>query len=147
MLAPRRVNSLICVVHFRVKLFPNFLDKAESQEMFEALFHQLPWRQRSYFVGGIKYAQPRMTQWFGPLPYSYSGLTHEANESVSVWHHLNHSHAWLGTFIQNHINYKITVHSFSLSSSSFSNVCRATLAPLPVAKKPLCPIRICDNCG
>ncbi|KAI0224822.1 alpha-ketoglutarate-dependent dioxygenase alkB-like protein 3 [Lamellibrachia satsuma] len=63
----------------RLKLFPNFLDKAESEEMFKTLLDDLPWRQTSIFQNGVKYLQPRMTLWFGPLPYSYSGLTHEAN--------------------------------------------------------------------
>ncbi|KAK2179203.1 hypothetical protein NP493_506g01030 [Ridgeia piscesae] len=63
----------------RVKLFPNFLEKAECDAMFETLYDNLPWRQKSDVINGVKYLQPRMTLWLGPLPYSYSGVTHEAN--------------------------------------------------------------------
>jgi hypothetical protein len=33
------------------------------------------WQHRSVTVYGKSYPQPRLTCWYGPVPYTYSGLT------------------------------------------------------------------------
>ncbi|KAK7494562.1 hypothetical protein BaRGS_00014215 [Batillaria attramentaria] len=68
----------------RLRFFPNFLDPQHSKELFQQLFHEVPWRQRSIIVGGVSYLQPRLTAWFGEQPYSYSGVTHEPNQQWPV---------------------------------------------------------------
>jgi alkylated DNA repair dioxygenase AlkB len=37
----------------------------------------LPFEQHSVTVYGKSYPQPRLTKWYGPIPYPYSGLTLE----------------------------------------------------------------------
>ena len=51
--------------------------------MFDTLFHELPWQQESNVYDGKPYVQPRMTTWFGDLPYRYSGITQARNSNVS----------------------------------------------------------------
>ena len=51
--------------------------------LFEQLFHNVPWRQRSVIIKGESYLMPRLTAWFGDQPYSYSGVTHEVNLKVT----------------------------------------------------------------
>ncbi|XP_013379464.1 alpha-ketoglutarate-dependent dioxygenase alkB homolog 3 [Lingula anatina] len=68
----------------RLRLFPVFLDPKEADWMFDELYHELPWRQRNDLkINGESYAQPRLTAWFGDLPYSYSGLTWDPNPNWS----------------------------------------------------------------
>lgn len=50
--------------------------------MFDQLFEECPWRQRSDSYNGEQYLQPRLTAWFGDLPYSYSGVTLDVNKDV-----------------------------------------------------------------
>lgn len=69
---------------FRLRFFPNFAAPKEADVMFDILFHELPWRQRSDVKNGEKYLQPRLTAWYGDFPYSYSGVTHEAHTDVST---------------------------------------------------------------
>ncbi|KAL8573515.1 hypothetical protein ACOMHN_047786 [Nucella lapillus] len=63
----------------RLRFFPNFLDPQEASVLFEQLFHNIPWRQRSVIIRGTSYLMPRLTAWFGEQPYSYSGIMHDAN--------------------------------------------------------------------
>ncbi|KAH3728630.1 alpha-ketoglutarate-dependent dioxygenase alkB homolog 3-like [Dreissena polymorpha] len=68
----------------RIRLFPNFIEQKEADSLYETLFHELPWRQRTDVKkDGEKFLQPRLTAWYGDHPYSYSGLTHEARTD---WH-------------------------------------------------------------
>lgn len=69
---------------FRMKLFKNYIDASSCQRIFDELFHNLPWKQRSDVKNGIEYLQPRLTAWYGDVSYSYSGLTHEPDEGVST---------------------------------------------------------------
>lgn len=64
----------------RLRFFPDFVERQHAKELFDELFHEVPWHQRSIIVGGQSYLQPRLTAWFGDVPYSYSGTTHEANQ-------------------------------------------------------------------
>lgn len=45
---------------------------------FAALTRAIPFEQRSVRVFGRVYPQPRLTRWYGPVPYTYSGLTSAA---------------------------------------------------------------------
>ncbi|VDI02179.1 alpha-ketoglutarate-dependent dioxygenase alkB homolog 3 [Mytilus galloprovincialis] len=67
----------------RIRFFPNFLDPAEADTIYNDLYHEVPWRQRSDFKNGESFLQPRLTAWYGDFPYSYSGVRHEAN---AEWH-------------------------------------------------------------
>ncbi|OWF45010.1 alpha-ketoglutarate-dependent dioxygenase alkB homolog 3-like [Mizuhopecten yessoensis] len=62
----------------RLRYFPEFIGSQEANELYDRLFHDLPWRQRSDMKDGVSYLQPRLTTWYGDLSYSYSGVTHEA---------------------------------------------------------------------
>ncbi|XP_041351819.1 alpha-ketoglutarate-dependent dioxygenase alkB homolog 3-like [Gigantopelta aegis] len=63
----------------RIRYFPHFLDESESGTLFTELFHECPWHQRSDLKNGVSYIQPRLTAWFGDLPYSYSGQKLDPN--------------------------------------------------------------------
>ncbi|ELT92602.1 hypothetical protein CAPTEDRAFT_105332 [Capitella teleta] len=65
----------------RVRLFPSFIEANQCEWMYEQLFSELPWRQRSDVKSGVSYLQPRLTAWFGDFPYSYSGVRHEGNKN------------------------------------------------------------------
>ncbi|WAR07022.1 ALKB3-like protein [Mya arenaria] len=68
----------------RLRLFPLFIEPKVADEIYETLFHELPWRQQSDIRrDGEKYLQPRLTTWYGDQPYSYSGVTHPARTD---WH-------------------------------------------------------------
>lgn len=67
----------------RVRFFPNFIDPTEADEIYNDLYHEVPWRQRSDVKNGESLLQPRLTAWYGDFPYSYSGVRHEAN---TEWH-------------------------------------------------------------
>lgn len=54
----------------------------ENCWMFDTLFHELPWRQKTNSYDGKPYLEPRMTAWYGEMPYSYSRITQEANPEV-----------------------------------------------------------------
>ncbi|XP_078663116.1 alpha-ketoglutarate-dependent dioxygenase alkB homolog 3-like [Branchiostoma floridae x Branchiostoma belcheri] len=68
----------------RLRYFPHFIDPKEADWMFDQLEAEIPWRQRKGIDReGVEYLQPRLTAWYGELPYSYSRLTHDANPH---WH-------------------------------------------------------------
>ncbi|XP_062570791.1 alpha-ketoglutarate-dependent dioxygenase alkB homolog 3-like [Saccostrea cucullata] len=68
----------------RLRFFPIFIDPEEANVIYDALYHELPWRQRSDVKKtGESFLQPRLTAWYGDIPYSYSGLTHQA---CPEWH-------------------------------------------------------------
>ena len=50
--------------------------------MYNDLYHEVPWRQRSDVKNGESFLQPRLTAWYGDFPYSYSGVRHDANTEV-----------------------------------------------------------------
>jgi len=63
----------------RLILKLDFMDVKECDTIFEQLYAELPWQQRIAFKNGEEYLQPRMTAWFGDLPYVYSGIKQERN--------------------------------------------------------------------
>ncbi|XP_038620224.1 alpha-ketoglutarate-dependent dioxygenase alkB homolog 3 [Tachyglossus aculeatus] len=69
----------------RVHLYPGFIDSTEADRIFEQLCQDIPWKQRTGIKEGITYQQPRLTAWYGELPYTYSRVTMEPNPH---WHPL-----------------------------------------------------------
>ncbi|KAJ7344648.1 hypothetical protein JRQ81_000598 [Phrynocephalus forsythii] len=69
----------------RIHLIPGFIDLNEADWMFEQLLHEIPWRQRAHLHQDLSYDEPRLTAWYGELPYTYSRLTMLANPH---WHPL-----------------------------------------------------------
>ncbi|XP_074086609.1 alpha-ketoglutarate-dependent dioxygenase alkB homolog 3 isoform X2 [Macrotis lagotis] len=67
----------------RIRLFPNFIESEEADWIFEQLCQDVPWKQRTGIREGLDYLQPRLTAWFGELPYTYSRVTMEPNPQ---WH-------------------------------------------------------------
>uniref|UniRef100_A0A8D2KBY5 Alpha-ketoglutarate-dependent dioxygenase alkB homolog 3 n=1 Tax=Urocitellus parryii TaxID=9999 RepID=A0A8D2KBY5_UROPR len=63
----------------RVCLYPGFLDLKEADWMLEQLCRDVPWKQRMGIREDITYPQPRLTAWYGELPYTYSRITMEPN--------------------------------------------------------------------
>lgn len=51
--------------------------------MFSSLLAELPWSQKTNHRQGEAYVEPRLTCWYGELPYTYSNSTMQAN---SQWH-------------------------------------------------------------
>ncbi|XP_068117819.1 alpha-ketoglutarate-dependent dioxygenase alkB homolog 3 [Hyperolius riggenbachi] len=67
----------------RLRLFPAFIDPKEADWMFEQLHQELPWRQKSNVGPEGPYQEPRLTCWYGEVPYTYSRSTMQANPH---WH-------------------------------------------------------------
>ncbi|XP_062052259.1 alpha-ketoglutarate-dependent dioxygenase alkB homolog 3 isoform X3 [Lepus europaeus] len=66
-----------------VRLYPGFIDLKEADWMLERLCQDVPWKQRTGIRENITYQQPRLTAWYGELPYTYSRITMEPNPH---WH-------------------------------------------------------------
>ncbi|XP_072474495.1 alpha-ketoglutarate-dependent dioxygenase alkB homolog 3 isoform X1 [Notamacropus eugenii] len=73
------LSDVICWI----RLFPNFIESKEADWIFEQLCQDIPWKQRTGIREGISYLQPRLTAWYGELPYTYSRITMEPNPQ---WH-------------------------------------------------------------
>ncbi|XP_017554948.1 alpha-ketoglutarate-dependent dioxygenase alkB homolog 3 isoform X2 [Pygocentrus nattereri] len=68
----------------RLRLLPGFLPLEEADWMFATLLAELPWSQKTnYGTMGEAYDEPRLTCWYGELPYTYSHSTMQANPQ---WH-------------------------------------------------------------
>lgn len=63
----------------RLRLFHNFLSTEEADWTFSKLLQELPWSQKTNYKRGESYQEPRLTCWFGDLPYTYSHSTMKAN--------------------------------------------------------------------
>ncbi|ERE69617.1 putative alpha-ketoglutarate-dependent dioxygenase alkB-like protein [Cricetulus griseus] len=66
-----------------VCLYPGFVDLKEADWILERLCQDVPWKQRMGIREDITYPQPRLTAWYGELPYTYSRITMEPNPH---WH-------------------------------------------------------------
>ncbi|PIO15398.1 hypothetical protein AB205_0088180, partial [Aquarana catesbeiana] len=69
----------------RLRLFPSFIEPKEAEWMFEQLYRENPWRQKSNVGPDGPYQEPRLTCWYGEVPYTYSKSTMQANPH---WHPL-----------------------------------------------------------
>ncbi|XP_038185576.1 alpha-ketoglutarate-dependent dioxygenase alkB homolog 3 isoform X1 [Arvicola amphibius] len=67
----------------RVCLYPGFVDLKEADWILERLCRDVPWKQRMGIKEDRTYPQPRLTAWYGELPYTYSRITMEPNPH---WH-------------------------------------------------------------
>ncbi|XP_041965499.1 alpha-ketoglutarate-dependent dioxygenase alkB homolog 3 isoform X2 [Alosa sapidissima] len=67
----------------RLRLFPDFLQQEEADWMFSTLLAELPWSQKTNYRQGESYEEPRLTCWYGELPYTYSNSTLQAK---AEWH-------------------------------------------------------------
>ncbi|XP_004683627.1 PREDICTED: alpha-ketoglutarate-dependent dioxygenase alkB homolog 3 [Condylura cristata] len=67
----------------RVCLYPGFVDLKEADMVLKQLCQDVPWKQRTGFRDDVTYLQPRLTAWYGELPYTYSRITMEPNPH---WH-------------------------------------------------------------
>uniref|UniRef100_A0A8C5N3J8 Alpha-ketoglutarate-dependent dioxygenase alkB homolog 3 n=1 Tax=Leptobrachium leishanense TaxID=445787 RepID=A0A8C5N3J8_9ANUR len=69
----------------RLRLFPLFIETKEADWMFEQLLREVPWSQKTNAGPDGSYQEPRLTCWFGEIPYTYSRSTMQANPH---WHPL-----------------------------------------------------------
>ncbi|CAB1323554.1 unnamed protein product [Coregonus sp. 'balchen'] len=69
----------------RLRLIPGFLPPEEADWAFSKLLAELPWSQKTNYRQGEAYEEPRLTCWYGELPYTYAHSTMEAN---TQWHPL-----------------------------------------------------------
>uniref|UniRef100_A0A3Q4HGY8 Alpha-ketoglutarate-dependent dioxygenase alkB homolog 3 n=1 Tax=Neolamprologus brichardi TaxID=32507 RepID=A0A3Q4HGY8_NEOBR len=69
----------------RLRLLPGFLSLEEANWMFSKLLAELPWSQKTNYRQGEAYEEPRLTCWYGELPYTYARSTMAANMQ---WHPL-----------------------------------------------------------
>ncbi|KAM8750792.1 alpha-ketoglutarate-dependent dioxygenase alkB homolog 3 [Acanthopagrus schlegelii] len=67
----------------RLQLLPGFLPPEEADWIFSKLLAELPWSQKTNFRQGEAYDEPRLTCWYGELPYTYAHSTMAAN---TQWH-------------------------------------------------------------
>ncbi|KAM8813712.1 alpha-ketoglutarate-dependent dioxygenase alkB homolog 3 isoform 2-T6 [Rhynchonycteris naso] len=63
----------------RVRLYPGFIDVKEANWVLDRLRQDVPWKQRTGIREDVTYQQPRLTAWYGELPYTYSRVTMEPN--------------------------------------------------------------------
>ncbi|KAM8929258.1 alpha-ketoglutarate-dependent dioxygenase alkB homolog 3 isoform 1-T1 [Lycaon pictus] len=63
----------------RLCLYPGFIDLKEADWVLEQLCEVVPWKQRTGIREDVTYKQPRLTAWYGELPYTYSRITMEPN--------------------------------------------------------------------
>ncbi|XP_068595629.1 alpha-ketoglutarate-dependent dioxygenase alkB homolog 3 isoform X2 [Brachionichthys hirsutus] len=68
-----------------LRLQPGFLAPEEADWIFSKLLSELPWSQKTNYRPGQTYDEPRLTCWYGALPYTYSHSTMAAN---TQWHPL-----------------------------------------------------------
>nr|XP_033491575.1 alpha-ketoglutarate-dependent dioxygenase alkB homolog 3 [Epinephelus lanceolatus] len=69
----------------RLRLLPGFLPPEQADWMFSKLLAELPWSQKTNYRQGEAYDEPRLTCWYGELPYTYARSTMAAN---TQWHPL-----------------------------------------------------------
>lgn len=65
---------------FRILYEPGFLGQEEAADLFDTLLLETQWNKKDIMIRGEYYPQPRLVAWYGPFPYSYSGVTLEAAE-------------------------------------------------------------------
>lgn len=69
----------------RLRLIHGFLPPEEADWAFSKLLAELPWSQKTNYRQGEAYEEPRLTCWYGELPYTYAHSTLDAN---TQWHPL-----------------------------------------------------------
>ncbi|KAM8940205.1 alpha-ketoglutarate-dependent dioxygenase alkB homolog 3 isoform 2-T2 [Pelodytes ibericus] len=69
----------------RLRLHPLFIDPEEADWIFEQLHQEIPWSQKTNTGPDGSYQEPRLTCWYGEIPYTYSRSTMKPNPH---WHPL-----------------------------------------------------------
>ncbi|XP_051477000.1 alpha-ketoglutarate-dependent dioxygenase alkB homolog 3 [Apus apus] len=69
----------------RIHLISGFIDSEQADWMFEQLLKDIPWGQRTHIRQDVSFEEPRLTSWYGELPYTYSRKTMQPNPN---WHPL-----------------------------------------------------------
>lgn len=59
-------------------VWPEFMDAAEARALFDDLHASLDWKEHWRWSYGRFRPAPRLTAWYGPVDYAYSGIVHEA---------------------------------------------------------------------
>lgn len=59
-----------------VELYRSFLSCDEADRLFKRLLSELDWTHEHARVYGRRVALPRLTAWYGPVAYAYSGVRH-----------------------------------------------------------------------
>ncbi len=67
---PQRISAPAATL----MLHCGFLDTRDADEMLQILLAQTPWRQDRITIFGKTHDLPRMQQWYGDVPYTYSGI-------------------------------------------------------------------------
>ncbi|XP_030307796.1 alpha-ketoglutarate-dependent dioxygenase alkB homolog 3 isoform X2 [Calypte anna] len=62
-----------------IHLVPGFIDSEQADWMFEQLLQDIPWGQRTHIRQEVSFEEPRLTSWYGELPYTYSRITMQPN--------------------------------------------------------------------
>uniref|UniRef100_G1NDF7 Alpha-ketoglutarate-dependent dioxygenase alkB homolog 3 n=2 Tax=Meleagris gallopavo TaxID=9103 RepID=G1NDF7_MELGA len=81
---------------------PGFIDSEQADWMFEQLLQDIPWGQRTHTRQEGSFEEPRLTSWYGELPYTYSRITMQPNPH---WHPVL-------TMLKEHIE-EFTGHTFN----------------------------------
>ncbi|TNN00697.1 hypothetical protein fugu_011943 [Takifugu bimaculatus] len=69
----------------RLLLVPGFLPPEEADWIYSKLLAELPWSQKTNYRHGEAYEEPRLTCWYGALPYTYARSSLTSN---TQWHPL-----------------------------------------------------------
>ncbi|NXJ03309.1 ALKB3 dioxygenase, partial [Odontophorus gujanensis] len=86
----------------RIHLVLGFIDSEQADWMFEQLLQDVPWGQRTHVRQEGSFEEPRLTSWYGELPYTYSRITMQPNPN---WHPVL-------TMLKEHIE-EFTGHTFN----------------------------------
>jgi len=57
---------------------PGWIEPAEARRLLEILLDEIPWEDHAITIAGRKVAVPRRVAYYGPFPYTYSGIIHPA---------------------------------------------------------------------
>jgi len=70
---------------------PGYFPSPEADALFSELNSCLDWSQETAFIFGRKVPVPRLTAWYGPTSYVYSGIMHPAHPFPQVLRHVAES--------------------------------------------------------
>lgn len=64
--------------------FPSYFPLRRATELFERLANELHWKQERAHLFGRTIPLPRLTSWYGSIPYTYSGVVHAPHPMTPV---------------------------------------------------------------
>jgi alkylated DNA repair dioxygenase AlkB len=59
---------------------PGWMQPDEAARLLEALLLEIPWEDHAVTIAGRQVPVPRRVAYYGPFPYTYSGIVHPARE-------------------------------------------------------------------